>query len=277
MNDKYCIKVKIRLRSQFHEIDRDKDEMVGYISEMAMLLTDIGVLSSDKKSGGTQRGHDADSNKNDKNGDISDSSGDESAYNANNIDNEDIGDINDINDAIEIIRGFDAGDVGSINNIEENNYKSISVDGENVSDTGEFVQAVIDSIFKNNTETLDLYTEGELYYGDGRIEIRYGESELTGLGETVTSVSFDESDRGLITILRGGDIYSAIVLQRGVRHLCVYETEGLPIEIYTTAKRVINSLTDCGGTLEMIYTVETHDEPAQFNRMCLTVEPFDAE
>lgn len=152
-------------------------------------------------------------------------------------------------------------------------------------DSDEFTKSDADDVvklmcelFEPDDETTDFYTEGELYYGGGRLEVRYREpNELTGMGETVTSVYFEEGDRELVTITRGGAVYSALVLERGVRHTCAYNTDSLPIVIYTTAKRVDNKLTPSGGVLDLIYTVETQSGPAQYNRATVTVNVIGEE
>ncbi len=124
----------------------------------------------------------------------------------------------------------------------------------------------------------EIYTEGELICGGGRLEVRYREpDELTGMGDTVTSISFEEERRGIVTVTRGGDVYSALVLERGVRHSCAYSTEPLPLVVYTTARRIDNGITENGGTLDMIYTVEARAGEAQYNRVTLTVTVGEEE
>ncbi len=154
------------------------------------------------------------------------------------------------------------------------------------SDADDFIK-LVSELFEPDDETTDFYTEGELYYGGGKLEIRYREpcelSSVGGvggvgsLGETVTSVYFEEENRELVTITRGGAVYSALVLERGVRHTCAYNTCSLPIVIYTTAKRVDNRLTPSGGVLDLIYTVETQSGPAQYNRATVTVNVTDGD
>ncbi len=145
---------------------------------------------------------------------------------------------------------------------------------------GEQLKALLRLIIEDESDddSLDMYTEGELYTGDGKTEIRYREPDVESMGETVTSVSFDDGDRELVTITRGGDVYTALVLEQGVRHTCAYNTGSLPLLIYTTARRIENTVGEDGGVLDMIYTVETGMSPPQFNRitMNVTLTPQDA-
>lgn len=136
------------------------------------------------------------------------------------------------------------------------------------------VDEMLKSLFPDNTETMEMCTEGELYYGDGRIEVRYVEPEITEMGDSVTAVSFEEAEPGIIAVMRGGDVYTALILELGVRHGCVYNTELMPITIYTTAKQIKNTLSYTGGELSLVYTVEAQKGIVQFNRMVMTVTPL---
>lgn len=124
---------------------------------------------------------------------------------------------------------------------------------------------------------ISIYTEGELISSDGRIEIRYREPDAEGsdgelgMGRTLTSITFDEAERGLVTITRTGDVNSALTLERGVSHTCAYNTCGAPFILYSTAKRVENGITADGGSLDMIYTVGTQYGIAQYNRVSVNV------
>lgn len=146
------------------------------------------------------------------------------------------------------------------------------------SDEAAEIMRLVREIFEADDEKIELYTEGELYFGGGKFEVRYREpNEVTGMGESVTSISFDFDNRDMITITRGGDVYSALVLERGVRHTCAYNTDALPLIIYTTAKRIKNEMTQDGGVLDMIYVVEAQSGPAQYNRVTVNVTIRDSE
>ncbi len=143
--------------------------------------------------------------------------------------------------------------------------------GEDSPVFGEGFDEMMNGLFGEDGETMEICTEGELIAEDGRIQIKYSEPEPTGMGETTTAISFDEADRGLISIMRGGDIYTALILERGVRHSCVYNTSYIPITIHTTARRVENRITEDGGELLLAYTVEGGMGAIQYNKMLISV------
>lgn len=149
-------------------------------------------------------------------------------------------------------------------------------DEEFTASDAEELTGLVRDLLLSNDENISIYTEGELRTRDGRVEVRYREpDDALGLGSSVTSITFDEADRDIVTITRGGEITMALVLERGVRHACAYNTPVMPMIIYTTAKRVDNRLTDAGGALDLIYTVETQGGAAQFNRVTVTVNVME--
>ncbi len=151
--------------------------------------------------------------------------------------------------------------------------RSFAADGGDISEDG--FDGLLRELFGDEDETMEMCTEGELVSEGGRIEVKYTEPEPTGMGETVTSISFDTSDRGLIAIMRGGEIYTALILERGVRHSCVYSTAYMPITICTTAKKVENSISEDGGELLLVYTVEGGMGVEQYNKMQISVTLLD--
>jgi hypothetical protein len=48
----------------------------------------------------------------------------------------------------------------------------------------------------------------------------------------------------------------------------------VPFELYANAKRIRNSVTEDGGMLELIYTVETYGADAQFNHLKVEITPL---
>ena len=138
----------------------------------------------------------------------------------------------------------------------------------------ESVNDIISDMFEDDSEKLDIFTEGTLTYSDGRISVSYNETELTGMEGTTTTITFMTDEPGIITMLRTGSVYTALTLEEGNRHICVYKAQGVPFELYTNAKRIRNSVTEDGGTLELIYTVETSGADTQFNHLKVEITPL---
>ena len=66
----------------------------------------------------------------------------------------------------------------------------------------------------------------------------------------------------MITLLRSGEVRSALVFEQGVRHRCTYTTPIMPFEVGVLAKRVDNHLLS-GGSLSIHYIVEIRGAEAE--------------
>ena len=71
---------------------------------------------------------------------------------------------------------------------------------------------------------MEMTTSALLEMEDGRVTIRYEESELTGMEGTTTEITFLESEPSLVTVQRTGSVRCALVLEAGKTHTGAYET-----------------------------------------------------
>ena len=125
------------------------------------------------------------------------------------------------------------------------------------------------------SEKIDFYTEGELVLGaDGKYCLSYDESELTGMEGSVTSVNFDMSERGLVTLMRTGNYRMVMVFERGVRHICTYQTPYMPIELCVATRKLENSLGADGGELYVEYSIETNSMRCELTKLRLVAMPI---
>lgn len=103
-------------------------------------------------------------------------------------------------------------------------------------------------------EVVELVTEGLLGRGgEGEYTLRYRESEITGLGGTMTTFQVAP---GCITLLREGEYNSQMVFQPGRRHFSLYETPYGALSIGVNTRRMRSSLGEHGGDIEIDYAIE---------------------
>lgn len=126
-------------------------------------------------------------------------------------------------------------------------------------------------------DTIEMTTEGVIRTSaEGRIEIAYDESELTGMEGAYTIVSFDPSDPSLVTMMRGGTVTTALIFQPHRRHICAYHTPYMPFEICVLAHRVDNRLLK-DGRLELDYVVELRGAQAERTRFDMEIRTVEGE
>ena len=122
-----------------------------------------------------------------------------------------------------------------------------------------------------NGESFEMVTEGSISAENGRIDIKYLEG-AEGLPPWTTSVSFDVNDRGIISIIRSGELSHSFVIEQGNRHNSVYRTPYGPLEMCVRGRKVVNEMTENGGKIALDYTVELRGMIAQRTKMLIEVK-----
>lgn len=111
--------------------------------------------------------------------------------------------------------------------------------------------------------SVSMTTEAQLTTENGRVTILYDETEITGLGNSRTAISFMADDPGLVSVIRTGEVRTALVLEKGKHHICTYETPIMPFEVCTFARKILNTITEDGGEMHLDYIVEIRGALAQ--------------
>ena len=118
-------------------------------------------------------------------------------------------------------------------------------------------------------EKIEIATDGTFTYGDGRIELAYDETELTGMEGSTTAISFSEKAPELITMVREGTVSTALVFEPNKRHHCVYKTPYMPFEVCVRTLKVDNKL-ESENKLFIDYIIEIRGAKAERTKFELT-------
>ena len=102
-------------------------------------------------------------------------------------------------------------------------------------------------------EIIELTTEGEMEFREGGWDIRYEESDLTGL-EGVTTTFRVKKDQ--ITLTRTGKLSSQMVFRVGMFHESLYQMDFGALMITVCATRVEDTITEQGGTIDLTYGID---------------------
>ncbi len=120
-------------------------------------------------------------------------------------------------------------------------------------------------------ERSEFFAEGKLVETAERVEIVYEESVATGMEGSVTTIGFAKEEPDLVTMFRQGLVSTAFVFEKGVRHICVYNTPFSAFELCVQAINVRNRLTT-DGTIELAYITELHGARAERCKMTIRVD-----
>lgn len=108
-------------------------------------------------------------------------------------------------------------------------------------------------------DTIELVTQGTLEFVDNGWEIRYEESDLTGLSGVTTTFRIEQDK---IILDRTGRLRSQMVFQEGVGHESLYQMEfgALMIRVFPT--RIFVQLDDNGGVIDLVYSIDIEQSAA---------------
>ena len=102
-------------------------------------------------------------------------------------------------------------------------------------------------------DVIELVTEGTMEYREGGWEIRYEETDLTGLSGVTTTFRV-EPEKVILT--RSGKLSSEMVFQEGVSHSSLYQMEFGTMMITVCATRIFAQLEQGVGMVDLVYDIE---------------------
>lgn len=109
------------------------------------------------------------------------------------------------------------------------------------------------------SDTIELLTEGMLEKTPTGWRLSYEESDLTGL-EGVNTTFLIEGR--VVTLTREGRLNSQMVFREGVPHDSLYQMEFGTFMLTVCATRVSANITDDGGTIDLVYNIEIEQNTA---------------
>lgn len=127
------------------------------------------------------------------------------------------------------------------------------------------------SPFKDEKFVTTVESEGELLEDGGITKIIYFENEMTGLVDCMTTLSFDATDPGRVTMSRSGLVTTVLMFCEGERYISVYETEYGSFDLGIVTEKCENTVTENGGEMNIIYTVELRGARAERNEIRIKI------
>ena len=108
-------------------------------------------------------------------------------------------------------------------------------------------------------EFVELMTRGQFVQKGGSYYITYKETETTGYEGCTTTVKVAEDARK-VSMLRFGKQSSQLIIEKGTRHLCHYETGYGSVSLGVAADVIEQRLDENGGSLKFSYTLDSGAE-----------------
>lgn len=111
----------------------------------------------------------------------------------------------------------------------------------------------VQSLPQGESDSVELVTEGKYSFRDGRGELSYMESELTGMQGTKTSVIFTPEE---VVLSREGTLTSRMIFQEGRKSTFLYDTPYGSATMGLDTHRIHSTLGPKGGDMEIDYIVD---------------------
>ena len=119
-------------------------------------------------------------------------------------------------------------------------------------------------------EVIELVTEGVLEQTKDGWDLRYQESDLTGL-DGVTTTFRVEGEK--VTLIRTGKLNSQMVFREGVVHDSLYKMEFGALMLSVCASKVQTELSFDGGVIDLVYSIEIEQSAAGTIDYHLEIKP----
>ena len=123
---------------------------------------------------------------------------------------------------------------------------------------------------EEDNDRVELFTTGNFYRTDHSWCIAYDESEATGFEGNRTIVELDD-DLRRVTMTRLGNTGSQLIIERGVRHQCTYDTGYGSLIIGVSGDYIHSTLTPEGGDLGFGYSLDVNTSLVSENTVTITV------
>ena len=128
-----------------------------------------------------------------------------------------------------------------------------------------------DSAPQTHEDHFDFVTAGgKLISRDGTVTLLYDDNEVFDGESTKTSISFSEAEPNVLTLIRDGNVSTAMVFEEGKRHISVYNTPFMPFELCISTLKVRNRLLSY-GYIELDYVIDIHGVQTERTIMKISV------
>ena len=113
-------------------------------------------------------------------------------------------------------------------------------------------------------ETIEISSVGRMTFEDGRVQVAYDETEVTGMDGSTTAISFLRDQQGVVSMIREGAVSTVLVFEAKKRHHCIYNTPFMPFEVCVHTLKVENRLLDEENKyLDLDYIIEIRGAQAE--------------
>lgn len=132
------------------------------------------------------------------------------------------------------------------------------------------ISIVGEQCLDGETDKIEVMTSGKFMRKRDHYYIGYKEFSEDNPAEYYDNLI--KVEENTVTISRKGQMQTRLILEKGRRHQCIYQTIAGDFTIGVFTKTLTNNLTEKGGTLEVSYTLDFDTNLVSENRFYIKVE-----
>ncbi len=117
-------------------------------------------------------------------------------------------------------------------------------------------------------DSVELVTGGRYYEKNGNYYVSYKESELTGLGETTTTLKIEPNK---VTVMRFGELETHMVFEAGQKHISYYDMGFGSLTVGISTRSIDKQFDDAGGRMRIDYAMEINNAVAGESSLCMDI------
>ncbi len=121
------------------------------------------------------------------------------------------------------------------------------------------------------SDSVQLMTRGSFVKRNDHFFISYNETEATGYKGCVTTVKVEGTRK--VSMLRFGPAPSQLVIEKGCRHVCHYDTGAGALSLGVSADEIHAALSEHGGKVKLSYMLDVDASTLSKNIVDITVRP----
>ena len=117
-------------------------------------------------------------------------------------------------------------------------------------------------------DNVELVTSGRFYEKNGCYYVSYKESELTGLGDTTTTVKIENKK---VTVMRFGELETHMIFEEGKKHISYYDMGFGALTVGINTKKIDKTIGESGGEMKIDYSMEINNAVTGENALCMHI------
>lgn len=125
---------------------------------------------------------------------------------------------------------------------------------------------------EDNTDVTTFTTRGFLKFEKNGYSLFYDESEIIGAKGVSTTLTLENENK--MTLLRSGGMQSRLVVEKGRRHSCFYNTPEGDFVIGIYGDSLTSEMSESGGKIHMSYTIDVNSEFVSKNIMDIKIKEY---